>query len=575
MNANTQQVVLENRGQVVLRPTDHLATGGEGSVYRLNDTVVKVFIDPQKMKRDDMTDKIHTLAKICHPWIHAPRGLVFDKHNQPIGYYGLYAPGEGLPRFFTNDYRAQVGFGDDEASVLVDRMLEVVSIAHDNKATIVDGNEYGWIADYKKGSKPEPHIVDVDSWAIDRWKASVIMPSIIDHHTRGFNSFSDWFSWGVVTFQLYTGIHPYKGLLAGFGKHDFTTRMKKNASVFAPGVRLNRVVRDFSCIPSRLRDWYVDEFQHGKRSLPPSPFDTGVTATPSIVVQRVVVGQTTGSIKFDRLTNLTVGEHILKVFFCGAALTKSNRLIDLETSKVIASSETPECEVVKTPAGWFIAERRLGKTEFYFSEGNNHKELLNLNLVTSGIFRYQNRIFAVMKEGITELKLEKFATPILAIGTTWQALTSSTKWFDGVGIQDALGASYIIAPHGEGRLSYIRARELDGMRPVTARGGERFITVVAADRKGELYRLEFTFDKEYVSYKLTREEVDTPELVLAILPKGVVATIQKDCELKIFVPCATERLIADRTISTDEPFFAWGNIVVLVRGGNAWKITVA
>jgi len=192
-----------------------------------------------------------------------------------------------------------------------------------------------------------------------------------------------------------------------------------------------------------------------------------------------------------------------------------------------------------------------------------------IRFVFNFAFRYSK------KEGITELKLEKFATPILAIGTTWQALTSSTKWFDGVGIQDALGASYIIAPHGEGRLSYIRARELDGMRPVTARGGERFITVVAADRKGELYRLEFTFDKEYVSYKLTREEVDTPELVLAILPKGVVATIQKDGELKIFVPCATERLIADRTISTDEPFFAWGNIVVLVRGGNAWKITVA
>jgi hypothetical protein len=134
---------------------------------------------------------------------------------------------------------------------------------------------------------------------------------------------------------------------------------------------------------------------------------------------------------------------------------------------------------------------------------------------------------------------------------------------------------YLVAPYGDDKVSYVRVRELDGYRTINARSGERFIAVVAADKKGELHRFEFVFDKSYASYKLVRESVDTPELVLAILPKGVAATVVDDGELKIIVPTnGVERKVADRSIVTDELLYAWENTVVLIRAGNVWRVKV-
>src|SRR5262249_40063720 len=103
-----RKVILAGKGPMGLRPSNHIATGGEGAIYRLNQTVVKVFTDPSKLQTYDMVGKIAMLSKIQHPWIVAPKGIVTDESQKPIGYYMSFADGETLPRFFTNDFRAQV-----------------------------------------------------------------------------------------------------------------------------------------------------------------------------------------------------------------------------------------------------------------------------------------------------------------------------------------------------------------------------------------------------------------------------------------------------------------------------------
>lgn len=568
------KVILEGRGALNLSPNDHIATGGEGSVYKKAGTVIKIYTDKAKMQRDGMADKIRLLAKIKHPNIVGPQGIVTDEQGNEIGYYMPFAQGEPLSRVFTNDFRLREGVDDKDTTTLVDRMRQVVQCAHGHQAVLVDANELNWIATFDKKDGANPFVLDVDSWAIGKWPAKVIMPSIRDWHTNGFNQKSDWYSWGIVTFQVFTGIHPFKGTLDGYKPIDLEKRMKNRASVFTPGVRLNRAVRDFSCIPGRLRDWYLAAFQQDDRSVPPSPFDTGASLAKAAAIARVVV-TTTGRLSYEKLFGKT-GDPVVQIFPCGIVQLESGSLIDPLTKREIGVAKSRRCEVIRVENGWMKADK-VG-SDFHYSYINNtnfQEEVLTLQLRGHDLLRYENRLFLITDQGLTELKLKILGKPILSAGNTWGAMINSTRWYDGVGIQDTLGAMYLIAPFGENACGHIRVRELDGLRPITAKAGNRFIVIIAADRKGDYHKIELTFDAEYKNHSLWRGVVDSPELNMAILPKGVCATIVDDGELVIFVPTNGKvNKVPDKALTTEMKLGNLGDTVVYIQDGNLWKLTL-
>lgn len=290
MKANLK-VTLDGRGTLTLRESNYVTSGGEGAIYRAGDTIIKVFADPAKMQRDRMEDKIARLAQIKHPAIAAPAGVVTDQvGGGPIGFYMPFIAGEPMPRVFTSDFRARTGFDDAAARIVAYEMHSATDAAHSFGAVMVDANEFNWIVD---GNRPV--VIDVDSWAIGSWPASVIMPSIRDWQAKRFDALSDWFSWGIVAFQVFTGIHPYKGKLDGYRPGELERRMRENASVFAPGARLPHSARDPGCIPGPLLDWFRAEFQDGARSKPPSPLDTTKVAAPALVL-RAITGDSHGLI---------------------------------------------------------------------------------------------------------------------------------------------------------------------------------------------------------------------------------------------------------------------------------------
>lgn len=571
VTGNTK-IILDGRGPLTLRPSDHIATGGEGSVYKAAATVIKLYTDANKMQRDGMVDKIKILSGFNHDFIVAPKGLVLLPSGVPVGYYMDFVDGEPLPRVFTNDFRKREGFTDAHASILVDHSQKIISFAHSKGAVMVDANEMNWLAVLKKRNDPEPRVIDVDAWSIGKWPASVIMPSIRDWHTKGFNQASDWFSWGIVTFQIYTGIHPYKGTLNGYKPNELEKRMKANASVFSPGVKLNNAVRDFSIIPGPLLDWYAATFQNGKRSIPPSPFDKGI-ATAQIA--RVLHATTTASglLILDKLFG-KADDQVIRVFPCGVVMLDSGKLIDLSKARLIGMSGFRDCEIVKTETGWLKAEINNGDIKFFhINERDLKEEELALSIKGYKLFRYENRLFVVTDKGLTEVTLKILGKPIIAFGKTWGVMINSTRWFDGVGIQDTMGAAYLIAPFGESACVQIRVKELDGLKPVTAKAGSRYIVIIGLDSSGNYQKVELTFDREYGSYKAWQSVTDSADLNIAILPKGVCAAIANDGELDIFVPTSgTLNKVQDKVISTDMALANWDDKVVYIQNGAVWSV---
>jgi hypothetical protein len=568
----SNQVVLEGKGLVTLRPTDHLATGGEGSIYRISDSVVKIYLDPAKMRQQGIPDKLKLLAGLKHPYVVAPQGLALSPKGDPVGYYMPYAEGHPLSRVFTNDFWQKEGFTFRHTSTLVDRMRHVFSFAHQHQAVLVDANEMNWLATLA-GKDPEPRIVDVDSWSIGRWPAKVIMPSIRDWNSKTFDERSDWFAWAIVTFQIYTGIHPYKGTLDGFDRGNLEGRMKSNASVFTPGVRLNRAVRDFSHIPSPLLNWYEATFQNGERNQPPSPFDTGVTAPRAAQVMRMVTTSKTGMLVFEKIVS-RASDPLVNVFHCGIALCASGSLIDCSTKRQIGTVRSRACEVIRTDTGWLIADWDAGHAVFSsVEEGSLKTEKLMLTIQGQRFVRYENRLFLVTEKGLTEIKVHMFGKAVASVGNTWGVMTTSTKWFDGMGVQDAMGAKFVVVPFGENSAVQQRIRELDGLQVVAGKAGNRFVSMIALDRTGTYRTIEILFNQEYTSYKISESKADSPEMNVAILPKGVCATILQDGQLVIFVPTNGQtHLIDDGQIATDMLLSNWGDRVVYVHKGDLWSL---
>jgi len=570
----TQKVVLVGRGNFTLRPDSYVTSGGEGAIYRIGDTVIKLYADKKKMQRDGMVDKIKLLHALKHEFVVAPEGVVTDQTGVPIGYHMPFASAEPMSRVFTNDFRQRESFGDKEAVIVAAHMRDTVLFAHKQGAIMVDANELNWLVALDKKRGPTPRVIDVDSWVVGgKIPAQVAkMPSIRDWHNPAVSVASDWFAWGVVSFQLLTGVHPYKGALAGYNPAEFLERMKANKSVFSPGVRLNRAVRDFSCIPTELLCWYEATFQNGERTVPPSPLKTGTTVPGAARTLRVVTTPT-GSLVFEKLYAVT-GRHVLRVWPSGIALLADGSLVELDMKKTIGNVTSKEVEVIRVDGGWLIATFADNRLYFTFiSLATGKSEVLHSQLSGLGIFRSANRLFVRTEAGITEVGVMQFSKPILASLQTWGTLSGSTEWFDGVGVQDALGAKFLVIPFAQKSCAIQRAPELDAVRVIMAKSGPRFVVLTTLNRSGEYERLEFVFDCDYQGYTLSRHNVDGPELNLVILQKGVAASIVKDGELAIVVPTTgNTTIVSDKHVATDMLLGSIDDRVVYVLNGALWSL---
>jgi hypothetical protein len=581
-------VKLDGKNPLILRPADYITTGGEASIYRVKSLVIKIFTDRDKMVQNRYDDKISLLASnFKHPYIISPQGLVKDTTNHSIGYYMPFADGEPYSRVFTTAFRQRTGFSDKDALSLVEKMRDVVDFAHTNNALLVDANELNWLM--VKNKEAEPRVLDVDSWQIgNKWPASVIMPSIRDYHSSAFNEFTDWFSWGVVTFQLFTGIHPYKGRLDGYKPSEMELRMRDNASVFHPGINLNQNVKDFSCIPSTLYDWYHSVFEEGTRIPPPTSFTTIVQKAPVNRIFRHTV-TATGSLKYDKLFD-GGNDPIVQFYPCGLALRKSGHILDLNTKKDMFNYNIGvyNREIIRVGDGYLVVEENKGQNipgtnynskenllYYHIDERNYTITPLSLSSNATKFFRASNRLF-IVDNGLCELSMFNFEHPLLTKGTIWNILPLATEFYNNVAVQNYLGSKFFVLPIGDKGCLTIRVPELDNIQIVSATAGYRFVAVVGLDSSGLYKRLEFVFDKDHKTYTRTILDADNSDINSVVLPNGVTASIYHDGELVICVPAqGVVKKIADRMIDTQIQLDQLGNKVVYIRDGNLWQVSTS
>lgn len=246
---------------LTLRDADFVASGGQGRVYARDDLAFKVFTHRPAVPS---LDKLRELAVVQRPEVIAPTAPLHDEAGAICGYaMPRVRDAVSWAQLCTPALRARMRFDDAAALRLIAALRDTLIDVHRLGLAVVDLSENNVLI--QAGA---PRIIDVDSWQTPSHPATALTPSIACPRVRGnkFGAHADWFAFGVLTFMLLVGVHPFKG------KHPsikgLAARMKAGLSVLDPVVRVPAMCR-LGSIPDPLRDWYSRVFATDHRAPPP------------------------------------------------------------------------------------------------------------------------------------------------------------------------------------------------------------------------------------------------------------------------------------------------------------------
>lgn len=510
--------------KITLSQKEFVAKGGEGKVFKRGDTAYKIYDDLAKMIP---LAKIKEFEVLDDPRILKPKDIILNNKKQHLGFTMDWLDDVvALCKLFTNTFRENNNIENDMVIQLVENMKQLTQYIHSKKCLIVDGNELNYLV---KKDFTTPYLIDVNSWQTPSYGATAIMPSIRDWSTDTFTQLTDWFSFGIVAFQLFIGIHPFKGKHNRYRKNDFINRVRDSVSVFNPEVRLPPTTRDFNLIPGAYKDWFYKIFENGDRVGP--PITPGDAAQQQVIIKLV---QSTGS--FEITTIFEVDD---KIIFHNPNLdiTKTKNKIYLGKTDYKISKGV---EVLITPLEQLPILVKIKDEQVEFKLLKPGYNLKQINLKVTDMMIVDNQLYLKNKEKLIEIDFRVMSQNILpVIKTVWNIESLSSKLYSNVVYQSVLGKAYLCipSPNKSGKSSfYIKAiPELDEYKIIEAKH-QNHICMLIAHYKNEYHRIIITFDSKFDKYTYRIiNGVDYIPLNFIVLDNGVCINITEDNAIEMFL----------------------------------------
>jgi serine/threonine protein kinase len=517
------KVIVQGQGEVNLGQNDFVGAGGEGQIFAKGLTAYKVYFDAKRMLP---VGKITELSAIRDPNVIKPQGVLLDpKGNNPVGYTMRYLTGTmPLCQIFTRAFRDREGLDHPKMASLVLGLREVVHNVHGSGILIVDLNEMNFLVD--KGFK-HVYAIDVDSYQTRSYPATAIMPSVKDWsvHNNAFTEGSDWFSFACVAYQMFTGIHPYKGKHPTI--HGLDERMQKNVSVFDPTVSVPKVVYPMDVIPPAYRAWFKAVLQDGKRVPPPTDLTGAIIL--ALPTRTVATGDALDIQELFRLATDVQGY----IDNAGVSVVWSTNAVMLGTRTAIGSG-LPIRAVGFSP-----------KMSHAVAAWEQDGSLMLRNLTTgdtmdstmqvSALMGYNGRIYGQSGDSIVEVILTDVGGRVIASPRiVANILPHATKMWDGCATQNLLGSTYVSMFPSSGEHHQLRVPELDSYRIVDAKYDNRILMVIGS-KGGHYDRFVVEINDTFSGYALRPLVPDiTPSgLNFVVLDNGVCVHLTEDEKLEI------------------------------------------
>ena len=532
--------------QISLTKNDFLASGGEGEVYIKSGTAYKIYHEPSKIIP---AGKVNELSAIKNPNVIRPQSYVLDSKNKPIGYTMRYVPDTlALCQLFTKAFRNRNNIDHDMMQGLIRNLHQIVVDVHKANILIVDLNEMNFLVspDFK-----DVFAIDTDSYQTKSYKATAIMDSIRDRHCKNneFNQGTDWFAYGIISFQMFTGIHPYKG------NHptvkSINDRMLQNISVFNKDVGVPKACYSFDVIPEAYKLWYKAIFDEGKRLPPPADFDK----VELVVTVNVVTGSDNVLIEeLDEYEGTILDVH----YHSGVRVLTDKNFYKTKNRKLRVG---PKTKPFHTPLGVSMLAKLDGGALKIFNVDTDKE--VNCSISGQDLMESNGNLYVKSMDNILRVQtIEAGSNIIVSTQVAATVLEKSSKFFDGVLFQNILGAFYVSIFPNDKAHHQVQMKELDHHRIVEAKCRANVLMVITANKNGIYDRWVFRFNDDFKSYDIRKIEGITPVgCNFTVLDNGIVVGVNEDDNLEIFSSrkdSSNLKVVQDNTITSDMKLFNSG-----------------
>jgi hypothetical protein len=344
-----------------------------------------------------------------------------------------------------------------------------------------------------------------------------------------FDENTDWYSWAVVIFQLYMGIHPYKGRHPNYTAKDFEKRVKDKISVFNNDVDIPATASDFSVIPKMHLDWFKEVFEKGHRSVPPT---IGMVNAFVSHVAKVV----NSSDVFIIEDYFKITDTITKIFNFKEVLyiLSKDKVTDFQSGvEHVHQNLVALCEVLNRDPVLVI---KNGKTlEFKETTGR----AVGTIAYERGFF-LNGACYTIANGQMIENTFKEYKNIQHLTRVCDNINPMSYLVFDGFVVNDIVGSVYLSIPYTIGYCASTRVPELDGRRIVDGKYMQK-VAILMTELAGKYDRVIINFNDKHDKYDIQIEnDVDIHDINFTVLPNGITMNIFSDERVELFQRISTQ-----------------------------------
>jgi hypothetical protein len=519
--------VVRCAGQTLdLGPADFVGQGGQARVYARGRLAFKLFDDPDQVPEPA---RLAALRPLRSPGITAPMDDVLAEDGTRVGYSMPFLAGwMPLITLVPPTYRQRHGL---DVRAIAERVLELrdhVARAHAAQALVVDLNELNVLVRPDHGATA---LIDVDSWQVPGFPATALAESVRDRHATTFSTDTDWFAFAVVTFQLFAGIHPFRGRHPSVKTLD--DRMRGHLSVFHPDVVVPPMV-DLDGIPPMWRDWYEAVFALGERG--PAPTAMGRPA-PGRRPRAVLPGTQVEVRPMQQLPGPILG----LASWGGRSWVWTVDGLYEDRRRIGPAPKRGAHPFATADGDLAFAHGVDGRIAVRLADGTPVPTDLRVDAMRA----HHGTLHARVGATLVELTLQRIAnTPVLTSRIAARVAPHATRLFRGVAVTRALGATWVHRL-GPATCAQVRIPELDGKVVVDAVHEAGVTVLVTRDAQTGGWTRHI-----HGPDGLSTTLCDTPDAHLIALPTGI-ALVQDGRTLELFD--ARRPRAAARRVTVDLP----------------------
>jgi serine/threonine protein kinase len=569
------KVFIRGKHSIDLNQNSFAADGGQGKIYIIGNAAYKIYHDPTHMIPEAKIQELATLSELN---IIKPENILLDNKNNKIGYTMRAVPDNyALCQLFPKPFRSRNNLSPNKVIDLVRRMQSTISAIHAKHILIVDLNEMNFLV---KKDFAEIYFIDVDSYQTHNFPANALMETVRDRHAPSghFSEATDWFSFAIVSFQMFRGIHPYKGKHSRYATLD--ERMIHNVSVLNNEVSYpNGAVLPPDVIPPIYQQWYQAVLEDGKRIPPPDDLIGKIIIITAPQPQiKSFAGHLFDLISLGIFSRENISGDVLNLYRSG------NQLLCL-TGNSLYNDRTHFQWVTPGSVSVGFTHRKNIPTAAHIDNGRlliNELEYgheIPCSLSAEQVMDYEGRIYFKQGSNIMELDfIEGSNNPQLFKPTAIivaNVMPQATHLYQGVAIQNILG-SYYANIFSEAKKSFqIRLKELDGYKIVTAKYEERVLMIIAT-MEGKYHRFIFRFDLTHSAYVLRMvTDVTYSGLNFVVLPQGICVSLTEIGDIEIFTNDFKNnnvKVLTDPAITGIFNLMKDGSAVVIHKGDKFYQL---